>query len=66
MRSSPVSANVDADVLVAEVGASPLEPYKGEVAIEEIGPNVRCTVLSATDPYTVSGMLDVFENSPVS
>jgi hypothetical protein len=59
-------AEADADVVVAEVGASPMEPYNGEVAIEVVGPNVRCTVLSATDPYAVAGMLEAFDfkNNP--
>ncbi len=56
-------AAADADVLVAEVGASPLEPYNG-AAIEEIGPNVRCTVLSASDPYAVTGVTSAFGNRP--
>jgi hypothetical protein len=55
-------ACVEADVLVAEVGASPLEPYNGAVAIEEIGPNVRCTVLAASDPYAVTGVTSAFGN----
>jgi hypothetical protein len=42
------------DVLVAEVGASPLEPYNGATAIREIGANVCFTVLSASDPYAAS------------
>jgi hypothetical protein len=50
----------DADVLVAEVGASPLEPYNGETAIREIGPNVRCVVLAASDPYAVTGVTTAF------
>lgn len=57
-------AGADADVVVAEVGASPLEPYNGEVAIEEVGPNVRCTVLSASDPYAVTGMIMTFRHRP--
>jgi hypothetical protein len=57
-------AAVEADVLVAEVGASPLEPYNGTAAIEEIGPNVRCTVLSASDPYAVSGVTTAFGARP--
>jgi hypothetical protein len=58
-------ADVDeADVLVAEVGASPLEPYNGAVAMEELGPNVNCTVLSATDPYAVTGMIEAFKGHP--
>lgn len=56
--------DADADVVVAEVGASPMEPYNGEVAIEELGPNVRCTVLSASDPYAVTGMIMTFRNRP--
>jgi hypothetical protein len=57
-------ATADADVLVAEVGASPLEPYNGAAAIDEIGPNVRCTVLSASDPYAVTGVTSAFGNRP--
>jgi hypothetical protein len=57
-------AAADADVLVAEVGASPLEPYNGAAAIEEIGPNVRCTVLAASDPYAVTGVTSAFGNRP--
>ncbi len=57
-------ADTSADVVVAEVGASPLEPYNGAVAVEEIGPNVKCTVLSATDPYAVTGMIEAFGDRP--
>ena len=49
-----------ADVLVAEAGASPLEPYNGAVAIEEIKPHVRCMVLCASDPYSVLGVVSAF------
>lgn len=52
------------DVVVAEVGASPLEPYNGATAIEEIGGHVRCTVLSASDPYAVTGVMAAFERHP--
>lgn len=57
-------ASVGGDVVVAEVGASPLEPYNGATAIEEIGPHVRCTVLSASDPYAVTGVMAAFEKRP--
>lgn len=57
-------ASVDGDVVVAEVGASPLEPYNGATAIAEIGANVRCTVLSASDPYAVTGVMSAFQNRP--
>lgn len=57
-------AAVEADVLVAEAGASPLEPYNGAAAIEELGPHVRCTVLSASDPYAVTGVSEAFGGRP--
>lgn len=57
-------AAVNADVLVAEVGASPLEPYNGAAAIEELGANVHCTVLSASDPYAVTGVTAAFGHPP--
>ncbi|HEX5849137.1 MAG TPA: hypothetical protein VFY59_08065 [Rubrobacter sp.] len=57
-------ADTGADVLVAEVGASPLEPYNGEAAIAQIGPNVRCTVLAASDPYAVAGVSAAFGSRP--
>lgn len=57
-------AATDADVLVAEVGASPLEPYNGDSAIDEIGPHVRCCVLSASDPYAVAGVINAFGKRP--
>lgn len=53
-----------ADVLVAEIGASPLEPYNGKAAIEEVGPHVRCTVLAASDPYAVTGVSSAFGSRP--
>jgi hypothetical protein len=52
------------DVLVAEAGASPLEPYNGEVAIRQIRDQVRCTVLCASDPYAVVGVTQGFGFEP--
>lgn len=48
------------DFLVAEAGASPLEPYNGEAAIDELGSNVACTILCASDPYAVLGVQTAF------
>jgi hypothetical protein len=53
-----------ADVLVAEVGASPLEPYNGEAAVELLDDQVAFTVLCASDPYAVVGIEDAFGHSP--
>jgi hypothetical protein len=52
------------DLLVAEAGASPLEPYGGDVAIAALGDGVALTVLCATDPYAVRGVVDAFGTVP--
>jgi len=59
-RLLSIMATSDADVLVAEAGASPLEPYNGAVATEVMAPFTRCLVLCASDPYSVLGILDAF------
>ena len=53
-----------ADFLVAEAGASPLEPYNGDAAIDELGNNIRCTILCASDPYAVVGVQNAFGLKP--
>ena len=50
--------------MVAEAGASPLEPYNGSVAMEMIDPNVRMMVLCASDPYAVLGVQQAFGREP--
>jgi len=57
-------AETGADVLVAEAGASPLEPYNGATAIAQIENNVRCMVLCASDPYAVAGVIGAFRKRP--
>lgn len=57
-------AAVEADVAVVEIGASPMEPYNGQVAIEELANNVRLKVLCAVDPYGVVGAMTAFETQP--
>ncbi|MGA2320987.1 MAG: hypothetical protein ABSG95_09655 [Solirubrobacteraceae bacterium] len=52
------------DVVVAEAGASPLEPYNGDVAVRLLGDRVRCTVLCASDPYAVVGVISAFQYQP--
>jgi hypothetical protein len=53
-----------ADVLVAEAGASPLEPYNGDAAVAALGENIVCTVLCASDPYAVVGVQKAFGLQP--
>lgn len=57
-------AGSGADILVAEAGASPLEPYNGSVAMEIVDKNVKMLVLSASDPYAVLGVQSAFEQKP--
>ena len=52
------------DFLVAEAGASPLEPYNGDAAIDELGDNICCTILCASDPYAVVGVQQAFGVKP--
>lgn len=55
---------VEADIGVIELGASPLEPYNGDVAFEELKENIKCTVLCASDPYAVLGVMKSFNLKP--
>jgi hypothetical protein len=59
-----LTAQTDPDVLVVEAGASPLEPYNGDVAVDVLGDRVRCTVLCASDPYAVVGVMSAFGTAP--
>ena len=52
------------DFLVAEAGASPLEPYNGAAAMAELGDNICCTILCASDPYAVVGVEKAFGLTP--
>ena len=53
-------ADSNPDVLVAEAGASPIEPYNGQLAIDGIPESQRCVVLCASDPYAVVGVTKGF------
>ena len=57
-------AHSEADVAVIEIGASPLEPYNGDLAIEAIKDQMKCTVLCASDPYAVLGVMKSFGLRP--
>jgi hypothetical protein len=49
-------ADSDPDVLVAEAGASPMEPYNAGLVVEYLANLARFTVLCASDPYAVLGV----------
>jgi len=52
------------DIVVAEAGASPFEPYNGDIALQEVGDNIIFTVLCASDPYSVIGVSQNFGVKP--
>ncbi|WP_297693827.1 hypothetical protein [uncultured Eudoraea sp.] len=54
----------NADVAIIEIGASPLEPYNGDLAINALREHVKCIILSASDPYAVFGLMKAFEIKP--
>ncbi|WP_431160580.1 hypothetical protein [Flagellimonas beolgyonensis] len=57
-------AQVKADIAIVEIGASPLEPYNGDIAIDGLRDHIKCTVLSASDPYAVYGLMKAFDIVP--
>jgi hypothetical protein len=57
-------AHAEADVAVVEIGASPMEPYNGAAAIEAVAPHVVATLLAASDPYAVVGVMEAFGIRP--
>ncbi len=63
----PVLNHIDKlgpDLLVVEAGASPMEPYNGAALMDELGDNVVCTILCASDPYAVVGVEKAFGLRP--
>jgi hypothetical protein len=48
-------ADQPVDVVVAEIGASPMEPYNGAVAMQQLRPHVCLTLLAASDFYATLG-----------
>jgi hypothetical protein len=52
------------DYLVAETGASPLEPYNVAAAMQELGDNIVCIILAASDPFAVVGVQKAFNVTP--
>ncbi len=54
----------NADIVVIEIGASPLEPYNGSIAIKYINPYVKFRILCASDPYAVYGVMKAFGSKP--
>ena len=54
----------NADVAIIEIGASPLEPYNGDLAINILREHIKCIILAASDPYAVYGLMKAFEIVP--
>lgn len=53
-----------ADVLVAEIGASPLEAYNGIAALDCLGDTIRMTALVANDAYAARGFQETVRYRP--
>ena len=51
-------------MVVAEAGASPLEPYNGSIAKDVIRDHVKFKLLCAQDPYAVVGVQQAFQRAP--
>jgi len=63
----PLLSHIDRlqpDYLVAETGASPLEPYNVATAMQELGDNIVCIILAASDPFAVVGVQKAFNIRP--
>ncbi len=54
----------NADVVVVEAGASPLEPYNGDTITEMLADQIKMTLLCASDPYSVVGIMNAFGKEP--
>jgi len=57
-------SHANANVAVIEIGASPLEPYNGDLAIEAIKKHIKFTILCASDPYAVFGLIKAYNFKP--
>ena len=57
-------AGAGPDVVVAEAGASPLEPYNGKTAMDVLGERIKFELLCAQDPYAVLGVKSAFDRDP--
>jgi hypothetical protein len=57
-------AREQVDVVVAEAGASPQEPYNGDTVVERLADSIALTVLCASDPYAVVGVTHAFGIRP--
>jgi hypothetical protein len=57
-------SNTNPDIVVAEAGASPFEPYNGSIVLAEIMDQIVCTVMCAADPYAVVGVRESFGLHP--
>ena len=52
------------DKRAVEAGASPLEEYNGAALAGLLGSHVCFTLLCASDPYAVAGLMDAFGTKP--
>ncbi len=59
-----MAAGVDAEIMVGEIGASPLEPYNGRAAIARLKPHISLVALCASDAYAAHGFCQTCDCQP--
>lgn len=57
-------AAAGSQIMVGEIGASPMEPYNGAAAIERLGSNIALVALCASDAYAAEGFCSVCPCKP--
>jgi hypothetical protein len=57
-------AGENPDLVIAEIGASPFEPYNGSFVLEKMKQQICLMVLCANDPYGVVGAVKGFDLIP--
>ncbi|GAB4226086.1 MAG: hypothetical protein Kow0032_03000 [Methyloligellaceae bacterium] len=57
-------AATDGAVAVCEIGASPMEPYNGALALARLAPHVRLFALCASDAYAARGFCEISDLQP--
>ena len=60
-----ILAEEQPDIVIAEAGASPCEPYNGDIVLQELADHASIVILCASDPYAVVGMSRFLEKEGI-
>ena len=61
-----ILANEQPDVLITEVGASPCEPYNGDIALRALAGSACLVVLCASDTYAALALSQILKRDGIS